>query len=849
MKSIYVALTAGMLLLLPSIDYAQNSGAPQGQSLQAPARPPQTRQGIRPYQDVITDKAITDPGLFIVHKVEDRYYFEIHDSLFNRIWMAVTRTAKVPTGAGYGGEEVNRQTLRWEKLKDESKILLRVESYLNVADESLPIHKAVAASNNDPIAASFDIKAYSKNNDGVVIDVTDFFKGDNSVVSISANEKRQLGVGQVSADRSFINRISSYPINTEVFTTKTFTTAPQPQGQGFGGNSLPTASAAGVVTFEVNTSMILLPKVPMSRRYADDRVGYFSFSYTNYGSEEHKTITETFIKRWRLEPKPEDVEKMKRGELVEPVKPIVYYIDPATPVKWRKYLIMGVNDWQKAFEKAGFKNAIMGKEWPENDTTMSLEDARYSVIRYFASDVQNAYGPNVSDPRSGEIIESHIGWYHNIQKLLRNWYMMQAGAADTAAQHRKFSDELMGQLIRFVSSHEVGHTIGLLHNFGSSSSVPVEKLRDKAWVEANGHTPSIMDYARFNYVAQPEDGVGQKGLFPRIGDYDEWAVKWGYTPIFDKTQEEQKMITRNWLKESAKNPRLIFLREGPAPNFPNPDAQRENVGDDAVLASGYGIKNLKRILPNLYKWSYKEGENFAELDEMYTALTGQLNWYFIHVTNLIGGIYERPHTYDQDMGPVFRPVPKEKQQSAFRFLHKEIFETPSWLIDWEQLKYFNRDQVTEEVRNLQQGVIDNLLDRGRLARINESTAMLGNKAYTLTELMEDIRKSIFAELYSKKPADLFKRNLQKVLVEKWISMLTPAPNSLNVNRNLFGRRTPFTPVNAEKTDILSVIKGNLSTLKNDIQKALPLMQTDPLNNYHLQDVLSRIQVALKGDSR
>jgi hypothetical protein len=351
-------------------------------------------------------------------------------------------------------------------------------------------------------------------------------------------------------------------MNTEIRTVKTFSATPS-MGLGspspFPSASLPAANAAGAITIELNTSFILLPKNPASKRLYDPRVGYFADDYTVYADDQQKVEDENFIVRWKLEPKPEDIDKWKSGQLVEPVKPIVYYIDPATPKKWRPYLIQGVNDWQKAFEKAGFKNAIMAKEWPENDSTMSLEDARFSVIRYFASDIQNAYGPNAHDPRSGEIIESHIGWYHNVMELLHDWYFVQAAAVDSGARKMKFDDELMGNLIRFVSSHEVGHTLGLRHNMGSSSKTPVEKLRDKAWVEANGHTASIMDYARFNYVAQPEDGISRAGLFPRIGDYDMWAIEWGYGYVPAKNDEDaEKYLSKKYNERIARNPRIWF---------------------------------------------------------------------------------------------------------------------------------------------------------------------------------------------------------------------------------------------------------------------------------------------------
>jgi hypothetical protein len=816
--------------------------APPGNAATPPAIPP-AKSGPKPYKEIITDKAKTTTGLFTIHKVEDKWYFEIPDSIFGREILAITRIAKTATGAGYGGEEANDQVLRFEKGPDH-KIFIRVVFYVNVASDTLPIYQAVKNSNVEPIAASFDLKAFGKDSTGAVIDVTDFFKGDNQVVSLPAALKRAYNLSAPSSDRTYINYIKTFPINTEVRVTRTYS-ASAPSGfflSPFPSSNLVAASEAGAVTLELNTSMVLLPKTPYRRRFYDERVSYFSDSYTNYGLDVQKSQSEKFITRWRLEPKPEDVEKMKRGELVEPQKPIVYYIDPATPVKWRKYLKLGIEDWQKAFEKAGFKNAIVAKDWPENDSTMSLEDARFSVIRYFASDIENAYGPQVHDPRSGEILESHIGWYHNIMNLLRDWYLVQTAAVDPRARKIKFDDSLMGQLIRFVSSHEVGHTLGLPHNMGSSSATPVEKLRDKAWVEANGHTSSIMDYARFNYVAQPEDNIGPAGLYPRIGEYDKWAIEWGYKIIPGKDEKEEKEILNEWAKAHASDPKYRFLRQRFIPT--DPRAQTEDLGDNAMKASEYGIKNLKRILPNLSRWTFQPGEPFENLDELYSQVIIQLRRYMGHVTANVGGIYEDPKTYDQE-GEVFTPVPKNLQKDAVAFLNKNAFETPQWLLDWNQLKKFNQDQVVEEIRIFQQGTLSAVLDPGRLERISEASAQLGKNAYGIDDLLDDLRKGIWSELYVRKPIEIYRRNLQKAFVENLGSMI----NAQQLGFSFIGasKRVSsslgITNVNVKVSDIISVAKGTLRTLKTDITAALPSIQ-DRMTRYHLQDMLERINLIL-----
>ncbi|HSC37780.1 MAG TPA: DUF5117 domain-containing protein, partial [Chitinophagaceae bacterium] len=363
------------------------------------------------------------------------------------------------------------------------------------------LYRSVLNSNLQPIVAAFDVKALSKDSTGVVIDATDYINGDNDVFFFDPLVKKMFSLGGLLPDRSYTEAVSAFPINVEIKTIKTYT-----------------RTNGAIATYGLNSSVVLLPKIPMQARYFDSRVGFFASIFVDYDANPQGVKTQYDIWRWRLEPKPEDVEKYKRGELVEPKTPIVIYIDPATPKKWVPYLLQGINDWQAAFEKAGFKNAIIGKEAPANDPSWSLEDARHSVLVYKPSNIANASGPSVKDPRSGEIMETHINWYHNVMDLLYKWYFIQAAAVDPRARKPRLDDSLMGQLVRFVSSHEVGHTLGLRHNWGSSSTVPVENLRNKAWVEAHGHTPSIMDYARFNYVAQPEDHIGEKGMFPHIGD-------------------------------------------------------------------------------------------------------------------------------------------------------------------------------------------------------------------------------------------------------------------------------------------------------------------------------------------
>lgn len=798
--------------------------------------PPTNRSGPKPYKDVITAKAKSSQGLFTVHKVEEKYFFELPDSLMNRQIMAITRFSKVAGGAGvYGGELANQQVVRFEKGPD-NKVFMRVVTVISVANDSTqPIYKAVSNSNLDPIAAAFDIKSLGKDSTGVVIDVTDYFKGDNQVVSISPGAKRRLSLGGLLSDRSYIEHIHTFPINTEVRTVKTFSSAAGGAPSAFPSPSIPAAAAAGAITVEINTSFIILPSTPMRRRPYDARVGFFAEDFTVYTEDQQKVDQSDFIVRWRLEPKDGEWEKWKSGQLVEPKKPIVYYIDPATPKKWRPYLIQGVNDWQASFEKAGFKNAIMAKEWPENDSTMSLEDARFSVIRYFASDIQNAYGPNVHDPRSGEILESHIGWYHNVMRLLHDWYFVQTAAVDPSARKMKFDDDLMGTLIRFVSSHEVGHTLGLRHNMGSSSKTPVEKLRDKAWVEANGHTASIMDYARFNYVAQPEDNISKVGLFPRIGDYDHWAIEWGYKYVDAKDEDaEKKSLNKLYIDRLAKNPRIWFgtYEFG---NSADPRTQSEDLGDNSMKASEYGIRNLKRIVPSLTEWTNEEADGYNNLSQMYGQVVNQYQRYMGHVIRNIGGYYETPKTVEQT-GNVFEVTPKTTQKEAVGFLHKQLFETPSWMLDKNILNRIN-SPVFEQISSVQDNALGSILSSVRLGRMITSSNRFDN-TYTMEELFSDLRKGIWSELPARKKIDNYRRNLQKSYVERMIALMTPAA-ALQLGG---GITLTFGP-DVKKTDISSMVRAHLTSLRSEMVGAAPLIP-DTMSRYHLQDLAERIKAAL-----
>lgn len=847
-----VALLAGTLATAQQRDSIPNGGGARA-ALGAGFGQGAVRQGPRPYREVITDKAVSKKGMFTVHKVDDRYYFEITNAMLGREILAVTRYIKVPANGGgrgvYGGEVANQQSLVFEK-GPSNNVFLRVITLVNAADPKDDIYKAVNNSNLNAITAAFPIAAFSRDSAAVVIEVTDFFKGDNQVVSINSGVKRNLGLAQLATDRSFIQKIGAYPINIEIRSTKTYTA--NPAGGGFGAisipgaTSVPAANAAGAVTLELNTSMLLLPEKPMTPRIADKRVGFFTDDYVLFSDDQQKVANKEFAVRWRLEPKDEDVEKWKRGELVEPKKPIIYYIDPATPKQWRKHLILGVNDWQKAFEKAGFKNAIMGKEWPENDTTMSMEDARYSVIRYFASSTENAYGPNVHDPRSGEILESHIGWYHNVMKLVHDWYMVQTAAVDPRARSMKFDDDLMGDLIRFVSSHEVGHTLGLRHNMGSSSKTPVAKLRDKAWVEANGHTASIMDYARFNYVAQPEDNISKTGLYPRIGDYDQWAMQWGYGYIAGNNEEEVKKNSNKLITETLKaNPRTWFgtYESG---NQADPRSQSEDLSDNAVVASDYGVKNLQRILVKLPEWTKEEGDLNENIETMYGQLLGQFRRYVGHVSRNIGGVYETFKTAEQDE-PVYEVTPKSMQRDALGFLNRQLFQTPKWLIDKKIWDKINPPGSVDPIASAQEAALAGLLSGDRMNRMQYSVERFGaDKAYSALEMISELQNDLFSELKSNKAIDGYRRMLQKSYVDKLDNLLNPPAISVSGTITFpggGGRANPYATGFNSRSDVYSIARAQLVQLRSQVAAAAGTA-SDRMSKIHLQDLSEKIKQAL-----
>ncbi|WP_405384004.1 zinc-dependent metalloprotease [Maribacter sp. LLG6340-A2] len=782
-----------------------------------------SKDKIQPYNKVITEDAVSDAGLFTTHVVDENHFFEIPDSLFNKEMLMVSRISKTASGIGFGGGKINTQVLRWEK-KDK-KVLLRVVSHDVVAADSLPVHEAVVNSNFEPVLFSFDIKAIKKDSlsPATVIEVNDIFTKDTKALGMPERYRKRYKVSRLDEGRGYIESIKSYPLNVEVRHVKTYLASNPPSN-----------STLGSISVEINNSMVLLPEEPMKRRYFDERVGWFARGQVDYGLDAQESKTVKFLDRWRLEVKDEDVEKYKNGELVEPKKQIVYYVDRATPKKWVPFIKQGIEDWQVAFEAAGFKNAIIAKEPPtvEEDPEWSPEDVRYSVVRYLASPIPNANGPHVSDPRSGEILESDINWYHNVMTLLRNWYFVQTAAINPAARGVSFDDEVMGRLIRFVSSHEVGHTLGLPHNMGSSVAYPVDSLRSKSFTQKYGTAPSIMDYARFNYIAQPGDeGVA---LMPNIGVYDKYAIQWGYKPILNTTAEEEKTILDKWILEHAGDPLYRFGHQQVG-DIVDPSSQTEDLGDDAMKAGEYGIANLKKIVPKLIEWTAEEGKNYEDLDKLYGQVFAQFNRYMGHVANNIGGVYENHKTYDQE-GAVYTAVPKEHQQRAMAFLQEQLFATPTWMLDQEILARTEYSGFLEQMRSIQVRTLNNVLSLGKMARLIENETLNEDNSYSLAQMMSQLRKGIWSEARSGKAIDTYRRNLQKAHIDRLAYLLT-AENQNKASD--YGGYRKSTVVNTSQSDIRTIARAELNILKREIRNARN-RTSDMMTKYHYDDVSERI---------
>jgi len=785
---------------------------------------PNSKDKAKSFASIVSEST-KDHGLFNVYQKDDKYYYEIPDSLLGRDMLMVTRISKMAVSIRLGSHKMNEQVLRWEKKN--KNILLREASFVNFASDSLPIKTAVVNSNFEPIIFKFKIEARNDSLNSSLIDVTSLFNTDVKSLGYPQRSRKSNKLTSMDTKLSYIESVKSYPENIEARHVKTYRSSD---------------NESGFVSMELNNSMILLPKKPMKRRYFDERVGWFTTSQTDYGIDNQEAKTIKYLDRWRLEVKDEDIEKFKAGELVEPKKPIVYYIDPGTPKKWRKYLKQGIEDWQVAFEAAGFKNAIIAKDPPskDEDPDWSPEDVRYSVVRYLASPSLNANGPHTSDPRSGEIIESDINWYHNVMKLLRNWLFVQTAAVNPDARKTEFKNEVMGELIRFVSSHEVGHTLGLPHNFGSSSAYPVDSLRSATFTKKYGTAPSIMDYARFNYVAQPGDeGVAlipSDWETPNVGVYDIYSIMWGYKPILDTDAFDEKKVLNQWITDRADD---LMFRFGSSSI--DPSSQTEDLGNDAIKASNYGIANLKRIVPNLIEWTTEDGENYEELQYLYGQVLSQFRRYLGHVSTNVGGVYQYYKTSDQE-GAVYTHVEKSHQKNCIKFLNKNLFETPAWMIDKNILDKIQFAGAVDQVRGLQSSYLNRILDFGRLARVIENEALNGSEAYSLDELMSDLKNGIFSELKNNSNIDVYRRNIQRAFIQR-LGYLMKENQSIP---SFFRSSSSITRVKVDESDIRSSTLGVLIDLRRELNKAQKKYSSNKPVKNHLLYCIGLINNILKG---
>ncbi len=767
---------------------------------------------IKPYGKVITKDAVSQEGLFTVHKVKDKWYFELPDSLLEKELLVVSRISGFVKGLNFGGAGVKsrpQQVIRWQRKDD--KILLRSVSYNSVASFEDPIYESVRNNNFEPIVMAFDINAISKDSTSTVIEVSKLFTKEVPMIgAMNERQRKNFGIRGIDASRSFINETKVFPENVNIKHVLTYT-----------GSKLPDNQLTGTMSIEMTQSFIELPSSPMQPRIYDDRVAYFSLRQTDYSSDEQRAFTNRYITRWRLEPS--DIEAYNRGELVDPIKPIVYYIDPATPIKWVSFLKQGIEDWKVAFEQAGFKNAIMAKDAPtkEEDPDWSPEDVRYSVIRYVSTDIQNAMGPHVHDPRTGEILESDIIWYHNVMNLLRNWYFVQTAAINPEARSPKFRDEVMGRLIRFVAAHEVGHTLGLPHNMGASVAYHVDSLRSPSFTQRMGTAPSIMDYARFNYVAQPEDG--DVGLMPNVGPYDKWSIEYGYR-VFENmnTPQSERAIINDMIVAKAGNPIYRFGRQ--RRSAVDPTAQTEDLGHNSMKASTLGLANLKRIVPNLIEWSSEDTKDYSQLRELYRNVFGQYRRYIGHVVANVGGVYEYNKSSDEE-STIYSHVEKNKQKDAIRFLNYNLFETPTWLIDRDILGRIEETGIVERIRGLQDRTLAQLLNPDRLHRMTENSALNGQQAYEMNEEIDDLINGIFKELKSGVAPDIYRRNLQRTFIEG-------LERVLGSEANIY-----------EHSDAKAIARATLKSLKRQLKSA---RSSDSMTRSHYDDLQDRITEVFEG---